>query len=102
MANANIIRWNLNILSNTISALQREHSDLCTWRDRMKQLQSQVGNNWQSSAGQQYQDRLEADYKTIEHIRTQLERRTRSLTKVYNYYFECESRIRSAANSLPR
>ena len=97
---AGMVRWNLQNLGETIDSLNEERERLAQERGRMQEQQGRVGQNWQSSAGTQYQNRLHEDMECLENILNQLQIRIDSLRKVLRIYTDAETIIRRAVQNI--
>ncbi|MDR1192867.1 MAG: hypothetical protein LBK98_01670 [Peptococcaceae bacterium] len=95
------VKWDVDTLRGSINTLDTEKGNLQARRDQMKATQGGVAANWQSPAGQQYQNRLLNDMAVIENIVSQLDIRLNSLRKVLDCYNACESQIVAALRRLP-
>ncbi|MCL2287253.1 MAG: WXG100 family type VII secretion target [Firmicutes bacterium] len=97
----NIARWNLETLKDSIQRLDSESNNLTDQREQMRVQQERVDVSWRSPAGQQFQNRLQADMATIDNIINQLMRRIESLRRVHTHYANCENEVRTALGRLP-
>ena len=99
---ANMVRWNIAVLNNSINSMNNERNNLEAQRRLMEAQRARVDVNWQSPAGRQYQARLRGDMATISHIIQQLDRRLTSLRRVLGHYRNAEDAVRRELNRLPR
>jgi uncharacterized protein YukE len=96
------VQWDLEVLDNTLRTLEQKCEALGNQRNIMQAHRERVGANWKSTAGRDYQGRMQSDMDTINHIITQLQNRIVSLRKVLGHYTQCEREIQTALNQLRR
>ncbi|MCI8441758.1 MAG: DUF3114 domain-containing protein [Provencibacterium sp.] len=95
------VKWDVEELSGNVQLLQRESENLAQYERFLREFKQTVAQNWQSQAGEMYQQRMDIEVQRMQLIREHLGNIIAVLRDVTNQeYTVCEEEIRQALGSI--
>ena len=89
------VKWDVEELSGNVQLLQRESENLAQYERFLREFKQTVAQNWQSQAGEMYQQRMDIEVQRMQLIREHLGNIIAVLRDVTNQeYTVCEEEIR--------
>jgi len=95
-------KWDVIELNSAVGSLKQASDNLRNRRNEMDRQRTEIGLNWQSPAGRDYQARLESDIEGIDNVLKELDEQIKALDRADDQYEKCEEEVKRATGRLPR